>query len=76
MKRVGYELMLDLSQGHHLRRAEIGWSEDLCRPISPEIQISPNQGPKQVSGGCPRPRVMTNTASGANLQSLIDNYDP
>ena len=22
MKRVGYELMLDLSQGHHLRRAE------------------------------------------------------
>ena len=51
MKRVGYELMLDLSQGHHLRRAEIGWSGDLCSPISPQIQNSPNQGSKQVGGG-------------------------
>ena len=51
MKRVGYELMLDLSQGHHLRRAEIGWSGDLCRPISPQIQNSSNQGSKQVGGG-------------------------
>ena len=43
--------MVDLSQGHHLRRSEIGWSGDIGRPISPQIQNSPNQGPKQVGGG-------------------------